>query len=145
MKNNKAIGADSVVNEFLKHGGSEVSKKLLKIVNMIFEQEEVPNDFRKTLIEPLYKKGDKSECHNYRDNSLVSVCSKLLTIWYFLDWEMQWKKVLREEECGFRKGRGCFDQIFSLRLTTEKCLDCQTPLVLGLIDYEQALYGISDK
>ena len=65
LKNNKAPGADSMINEFLKYGGSEVRNKLLKIMNMIFEKGEVPNDFRKTLIKPLYKKGDKSECRNY--------------------------------------------------------------------------------
>ena len=66
LKNNKAPGADSRINEFHIDGGSEVRNKLLKIMNMIFEKGEVPNDFRKTLIKPLYKKGDKSECRNYR-------------------------------------------------------------------------------
>ena len=38
FKNNKAPGADSVVNEFLKYGGSEVRNKLLKITNMILKK-----------------------------------------------------------------------------------------------------------
>ena len=54
-----------MVNEFLKYGGSEVRNKLLKITNIIFEKGEVPNGFRKTLIKPLYRKGDKNECRNY--------------------------------------------------------------------------------
>jgi len=57
-----------VVNDFLKYDGSGVRNKLPKIINMIYEKGEVPNDFRKTLIKPLYKqglyKGDKSECGN---------------------------------------------------------------------------------
>ena len=48
LKNNKAPGADRVVNEFIKYGGSEVRNKLLKIMNMIFEKGEVPNDLKKT-------------------------------------------------------------------------------------------------
>ena len=44
-------------------------------------------------------------------------------------------KVLSEEQCGFRKGRGCFDQVFTLKLIIEKSLRCQTPLVLSFIDY----------
>ena len=121
LKNNKAPGADSVVNEFLKYGGSEVRNKLLKIMNMIFEKGEVPNDFRKTLIKPLYKKGDKSECGNYRGISLVSVGSKLLSNMILFRLRDAVDKVLREEQCGFRKGRGCVDQIFTLRLIIEKC------------------------
>ena len=65
LKNNKAPDADSVINEFLKYGVSEVRNKLLKIMNMTFETGEVPNDFRKTLIKLLYKKGDISECRTY--------------------------------------------------------------------------------
>ena len=65
----------------------------------------------------------------------------------------------KEKKCGFRKGRGCVGQTFTLRLITEKCLRCQTPLILSFIDYKQAfdsadrralakvlsLYGILDK
>ena len=159
LKNNKAPGADSMINEFLKYGGSEVRNKLLKIMNMIFEKGEVPNDFRKTLIKPLYKKGDKSECRNYRGISLVSVGSKLLSNMILFRLRHAVDKVLREEQCGFRKGRGCVDHVFTLRLIIEKSLRCQTPLVLSFIDYEQAfdsvdrtaltkvlsLYGIPEK
>ena len=46
IKNNKAPGADRVVNEFLKYGGSEVKNMLLKIMNTIFEKGKIPSDFR---------------------------------------------------------------------------------------------------
>ena len=68
-----------MVNEFLKYGGSEVIIKLLKIMSMISEKGKAPKDFRKTLIKPLYKKGDKRQRRNYRGISLVSVGSKLST------------------------------------------------------------------
>ena len=42
LKNNRAPGADTVVNEFLKYGGSEVKNKLLMIMNMIFGKGEAP-------------------------------------------------------------------------------------------------------
>ena len=79
MKNDKAPGADSVINGFLKYGASEFRNKLLMIMNIIFNKGKKPNNFRKTLIKPLYTKGDKSECGNYRGISHVSVGSKLLS------------------------------------------------------------------
>ena len=39
LKNNKAPGADSVINEFLKYSGSEARSKLLKIMNRILKKE----------------------------------------------------------------------------------------------------------
>ena len=60
-------------------------EKLLMIIIMIFEKSEVPSDFRKTLIKPLYKKGDESEYGHYRSLSLVSVGSKLLNMIILLD------------------------------------------------------------
>ena len=54
-------------------------------------------------------------------------------------------KVLREEQCGFRKGRVCVDQVFTLRLIIEKSLRCQTPLVLSFIDYEHAFDSVIEE
>ena len=54
-------------------------------------------------------------------------------------------KVLREEQCGIRKGRGGVDQVFTLRLIIEKYLRCQTPLVLSFIDYEQAFDSVDKR
>ena len=45
-------------------------------MNSIFETREVPSDPRKTPIEPMYKKGHKSECGNYWKISSVSVGRK---------------------------------------------------------------------
>ena len=142
LKNNKAPGADSVVNELLKNGCSELRNKLLKIMNMIFEKWEIRNHFRKTLIKPEYKKSDKSECPGI---SLVSVVSKLFTNMILFTVRDAVDKVLREEQCGFRKGRGSVDQISTLRLIIEKCSSRQTSLVLSFIDYEQAFDSVDSR
>ena len=84
------------------------------------------------LIKPIYKKGDKSECGNYRGISLVTVGSKLLSMILLLD------KVIREEQCIIRKLRESVKQIFTLKLIIEKCVSHQSLLVLSFIDYEQS-------
>ena len=51
-------------------------------------------------------------------------------------------KVSREYQCGFKKVRGCIDQIFTLKLITEKCLSLQIPFVLSFIYYEEAFNSV---
>ena len=80
IRNNKAPDAKAVVNKFFKYGGYKERNKLLKIMNMIFEKGELPSDFRKTLIESLYRKGHMRECGNYKGYSLVSGSNKLLNM-----------------------------------------------------------------
>ena len=123
-KNNKVPDADSVINGFLKYCGSEVRNQLLKIIDLIFLKKGKYLIFRKNLMKPLYKKGDKSEYRNYRGVSLVSVGSKLPSNMILFRLRDAVDKVIRVEQCGSRKGRGCIDEIFTLRLF-EKCLSCQ--------------------
>jgi len=52
---------------------------------------------------------------------------------------MQFRKTSVTSLSRFRKGRGCVDQFFSLKLITEKSISHQTPLVFFLIEYEQTL------
>jgi hypothetical protein len=64
MKNNKAPGADNMPAELLKYGGYEVVRLIHKLIMDIWEKEYVPKEWRKSIICPIYKKGDKQECMN---------------------------------------------------------------------------------
>ena len=48
-------------------------------------------------------------------------------------------KQLRREQAGFRKGRSCTDQIFTLRNIIEQCMEWQASLHLNFIDFEKLL------
>ena len=97
IKNDQASDTDRVANEFIEYNGYEVRNNLLEI--MIFEKGEVPSEFRKTLIKPLHKKGDESECGRYRGVSLVSVGSKLLSMMILYGLKDDVDKFLKEEQC----------------------------------------------
>ena len=50
--------------------------------------------------------------------------------------------VLRNEQAGFRKGRRCADQIFTLRNILEQCSEWNRQLYVNFIDYEKAFDSI---
>ncbi|XP_065577562.1 uncharacterized protein LOC136038417 [Artemia franciscana] len=79
----------------------------------------------------------------------VSVASRILEI-HFVHCYPKWptktkrcsRQISKQEQLGFKKGVTDFDRIFTLRSISEKCLSCQTTLVLSFIDYEQVFDSV---
>ncbi|XP_076066121.1 uncharacterized protein LOC143039763 [Oratosquilla oratoria] len=79
MKNNKAAGPDGIPAEIYKFGGDVIQHQLHQLLTKIWINEDVPSDFRDANIITIYKrKGDISECGNYRGISLLATAGKLL-------------------------------------------------------------------
>ena len=49
---------------------------------------------------------------------------------------------LHQEQSGFRRGKGCMDQIFSLRKIIEQSTEWNSPLYIGFIDFNKAFDSI---
>ncbi len=115
LKSGKAAGMDGITAEMLKYGGDAVVEWKLFICKEAWKKGEVPDDWKKAIIVPLYKgKGSRSECSSYRGISVLSVPGKVYgRILTERLMEVTEGKV-SEEQGGFWKGRGCIDQIFAM-------------------------------
>ncbi|XP_024086214.1 uncharacterized protein LOC112128401 [Cimex lectularius] len=71
LKNNKAPGQEGVPFEFYKNAPDSFLIKLLSLFNAIYESGVVPSSFGKSIISPLYKKGNRDEVANYRGISCI--------------------------------------------------------------------------
>ena len=69
---------DLISNFILKEFKEELKKPLTIITNMSFITGQFPTKGREAHIIPSYKKGDKSECSNYRPISLLPNISKII-------------------------------------------------------------------
>ncbi len=67
---------------------------------------------------PLFKKGDKRICSNYR--GLIDVTAKVLSVILLKRFQSQRDQRTRFNQSGFRPGRGCTDKMYNLRLTLEE-------------------------
>ena len=74
----KATGPNSSPNFILKEFKEELKKTLTIITNMSFITGQFPTKGKEAHILPTYKKGDKSECSNYRPISLLPNISKII-------------------------------------------------------------------
>ena len=109
------------------------------ICSLAWKKGIVPDDWIKAIIIPIYKgKGDRKECGSYRGISLLSIPGKVYgRILIERVTEMTESKI-SQEQGGFRKGRGCIDQIFTVKSVAEKYLSKGRKLYAAFMDLEKA-------
>lgn len=78
-KNGRAPGSDKIQVEILKAGGEQLYRRLHKIICKIWNNEQIPMEWKQGVVVPIYKKGDTELCKNYRGISLLKVAYKILT------------------------------------------------------------------
>jgi hypothetical protein len=81
--------------------------------------EGLPEEWKKSIILRIYKKGDKTDFRNYRGISLLSNTYKLLSN-IFCQGSTQNDEIIGDHQCGFRRNRSTTDQIFCIRQVLEK-------------------------
>jgi len=74
----KAPGPDGMPARFLKMFYAELAPLLTFVFQASINQLSVPLDWKQANIVPIFKKGDRTLCTNYRPVSLTYICSKLL-------------------------------------------------------------------
>jgi hypothetical protein len=50
-----------------------------KLINSVWNKEELPDQWKESIIVPVQKKGDKIDCNNYCGISLLSTSYKILS------------------------------------------------------------------
>ena len=78
LKSGKSPGPDAITAEMFKAGGQKKLLLLLKLVNLIVETRDVPEQMEINEIVTLFKKVDRLDCANYRPSSLFSHAYKLV-------------------------------------------------------------------
>jgi endonuclease/exonuclease/phosphatase family metal-dependent hydrolase len=143
LKNGKAAGIDNITAEVLKVDVELVADTLKPLFEEIWEQESFPEDWLEGIIVKLPKKGDLTDCNNWRGINILCVTMKVFC-WIILNRIVgPLDKLLRPEQAGFRAGRSCIDQINTLRIIIEQSVEFRSPLYLLFVDYEKAFDSIS--
>ena len=72
MQAGETPGVYNIPIELIKNGGEETTIVLTVICQKIWETEEWPKEWARSLVIPLPKKGKLEQCQNYRIISLIS-------------------------------------------------------------------------
>ena len=145
LKNNKAVGIDRILNEFIKCSIDIMIPLYVKLFNKILDSGEIPEDWLVGLIIPIYKnKGSKEEANNYRGITLLSCLGKLFTsiLNDRLTEFCENNAILNESQAGFRKGYSTLDHIFTLKNIVELFKFKKKRLFCCFVDYTKAFDSI---
>jgi hypothetical protein len=80
----------------------------------------LPQQWRESVIVPIHKKGDKTDCNNYRGISLLSTAYKILSNILLARLTPYVNEIVGDHQCGFRRNRSATDQIFYILQIQEK-------------------------
>lgn len=145
-KKMKAPGMDMITNEILKNISAKWEHYILNLFNVILDSERVPSSWSEVELCMLHKKGDKKDPSNYRGIALVNSLAKIFTT-VISKRIMVWSEandIIPEEQAGFRRGRGCLDQIFSLSSAININTRLAKRSVLGIfIDFKRAFDSVN--
>jgi hypothetical protein len=120
LKIYKSSSIDQIPAELIQAGGNTLRSEIHKLINCIWNKEELPEQWKESIIVHIYKKGKKTDCSNYRGVSLLSTSYKTLSNILLSKLTPYVDEIIWDHQCGFRRNRSTTDQIFCVRQILEK-------------------------
>nr|VZI52007.1 unnamed protein product [Spirometra erinaceieuropaei] len=108
LSSGKAPGSNAIPAEVCKLRGPLLMDRLTALLQEMWRQDEVPQDFKDATIVHLYKrKGNRQVCDNHRGISLLNIAGKIFAriLLNRLNNHLE-QDLLPESQCGFRRHRG---------------------------------------
>ncbi|BHF58141.1 hypothetical protein SprV_0100109100 [Sparganum proliferum] len=113
LRNNKAPGEDGIRAEIYKSCVDTLAPWIHEMIEQAWRNEIVPDDWGSI--------------------TLVPILRRFQAVWY------SWT---RPNQAGFRAGRGCADQVFTLRRILKFCHNYQIPTAVGFVDFAVAFDSV---
>ena len=106
---NKASGGDGIPVELFQTLKDDAVKVLHSVCQLIWKNQQWPQDWKRSVFIPLQKKANLKECSNYHTIALISHASKEMLKILQARLQQYVNSELPDIQAGFRKGRGTRD------------------------------------
>ena len=132
---NKASGGDGIPVRLFQTLKDDAVKALHSIRQQIWEIQQWPQDWKRSVFIPIPKKGNAKECSNYHTISLISHTSKVMLKILQARLQQYMNHELLDVQAGFRKGRRTRDQTGNICWIIDKAREFQKNIYFFFIDY----------
>jgi hypothetical protein len=101
LRSYKSPGTDQIPAKLMKAGGEMLYSEIHRLICCVWNKEEMPQQWKESIIVPIYKKGDKTDCNNYRGISLLSTAYKILSNILLARLTPYVNEIIGDHQCGF--------------------------------------------
>jgi len=143
----KASGPDQIPNILLKELANEIAPALTELYNQTLKDGDIPVDWRRANVAPIFKKGDRHNAANYRPVSLTCVCSKLMEhiVVKHIVTHLDKHGILTNLQHGFRSKHSCVSQLLLTVSDFAFHYDNNTQVDVAILDYSKAFDVVSHR
>jgi len=120
IKSHKSAGIDQIPAELIKAGGRTICLEIHKLITSIWKKDELPEEWKESIIVLIHKKGYKTDCNNYRGISLLPTTYKILSNILLSRLIPYVKEIIGDHQCDFPRNRLTTAHIFCICQMLEK-------------------------
>jgi hypothetical protein len=103
LKRYKTPGSDQIPAELIWGGGGKLHSEKHNLNMLIWTREEFPHQWKESIVVPIHKKGNKTDCSNYRGISLLSTSYKILSNILISRLILYADEIIGDHQSGFRR------------------------------------------
>ena len=131
----------------LKQLATAVAPILTVIFNKSLHSDEVPEDWRKANVAPIFKKGERYNAENYRPISLTCIASKIMEhiVTKHIMKHLECNNILYKPQHGFTAKRSTETQLLSFVQDLYKNLRDNKQTDVIVMDFSKAFHKVPNK
>jgi hypothetical protein len=122
----------------IKAIGEMLCSEIHKLICSLWYKEELSQLWKESVIVPIHRKGDKTDCNNYRGVSLLSIAYKILYNILLASLTPYVNEIIGDHQCWFHHSRSTTNQILYVRQILEKKWEYSRTVHYLFIDLKKA-------
>jgi hypothetical protein len=138
LRKYKSPGCDQIPAELIQAGSEILLSEMHKIINSVWNKEELPDQWKESIIVPIHKNGDKTDYNIYLGISLLSNSFKIVTKILLSRLVPYIDEIIWDYQCQFRHNRSTTDQISCIRQILKKKWEYNVTIHQLFIDFNKA-------
>jgi len=145
LDSHRSMGPNDMHPRVLRELADVISEQHSVIFERLWRTGEVPEDWSKAIVTPIFKKGKKEDPGNYRPVSLTCILGMVMEqlILEVINKQVEEKKIIRSSQYGFTKGKSCSTNMIAFYDGTTSSVDEGRAVDVVYLDFSEAFDTVS--